>query len=184
MDLGILIDGSGSIEFYGTGNFRRCLNFIKKLFSLFTISPEETRVGVMLYSTTPQLIFNFKQYSDLSSVDAAIDGVEYPNGKTNTGQGLTAVKEQLFGTSSRPEVPHILLVMTDGISEDDISAPSEALRKAGVTIISLGIGHNFNKAQLTEMASESKDEHVFTVDFQRLDKMAKTIKDMACRGKI
>lgn len=55
VDLGFIIDGSGSIEMYGQGNFKKVLNFIKDLTRSFDVSKEGTHVGLMIYSDDPKV---------------------------------------------------------------------------------------------------------------------------------
>ena len=49
VDLGFIIDGSGSIELYGKGNFKKILNFVKELTRGFDVSKEGTHVGIVIY---------------------------------------------------------------------------------------------------------------------------------------
>lgn len=72
LDLGILVDGSGSV---GAGNFIRCKKFIKNLVSSFTISPHYTRVGIVVYSNRPIPKFRFSQYRNKHSLIRAIGSI-------------------------------------------------------------------------------------------------------------
>ena len=96
LDLAFLIDGSGSIEAYGRGNFRRCLNFVKRVVASFGISPSQTRVGIVLFSSRAWLIANFRSYRNKQSVLHAIGRVRYPRGGTRIGRALRFAKYQLF----------------------------------------------------------------------------------------
>ena len=183
VDRGVLLDGSGSIEYYGKRNFKRCLDFVKKLFSFFPVSQEKAHVGFVLFSTSPYRQFDFKKYFDHASVNTAIDSVVYPKGLTYTGKALEMVKTELFDKTARPGVPHVLLVITDGRATDQVNGPTGHLHKAGVTVISFGIGKGFDKQQLIDMASEPKNENVIEADFQQMESVASKIKDIACKGK-
>lgn len=55
VDLGFIIDGSGSIERSGKGNFKKVLSFVKDLTRSFDVSKEGTHAGVMLYSDEPKV---------------------------------------------------------------------------------------------------------------------------------
>ena len=96
LDLAFLIDGSGSIEAYGRGNFRRCLNFVKRVVASFGISPSQTRVGIVLFSSRARLIANFRSYRNKQSVLHAIGRIRYPRGGTRIGRALRFAKYQLF----------------------------------------------------------------------------------------
>ena len=96
LDLVFLIDGSGSIEANGRGNFQRCLNFVKRLVASFAVSPRQTRVGIVLFSTRPWLIANFRSYRTTQSVLHAVSRIRYPRGGTRIGRALRFVKNRLF----------------------------------------------------------------------------------------
>ena len=55
MDLGFIIDGSGSIENAGKGNFKKVLNFVKAIIQAFDVSKEETHVGIIVYNKTAEV---------------------------------------------------------------------------------------------------------------------------------
>ena len=50
MDLLFVIDGSGSIESSGKGNFDKVKNFVEDLITSFGVSKEGTHVGIIAYS--------------------------------------------------------------------------------------------------------------------------------------
>ena len=91
VDLGFLVDGSGSIENRGRGNFMHVLDFIKTLISFFPISASQTRVGMVVFSSRPYPIFRFNRYYTMRSVIKAVDRVRYPYGGTMLGRALRYV---------------------------------------------------------------------------------------------
>ena len=107
LDLAFLIDGSGSIENSGKGNFRRCLHFVKRIIASFAVSRSNTRVGVALFSTRTWLIFGFNRYANRRQVYRAIDGIRYPSGGTRIGKALRFMYRRLFRTSRRRKVTFI-----------------------------------------------------------------------------
>ena len=96
LDLAFLIDGSGSIEAYGRGNFRRCLNFVKRVVASFHISPRHTRVGVVLFASRAWLVFNFRRFRNKHGVLYAISRIGYPRGGTRIGRALKFARYRLF----------------------------------------------------------------------------------------
>lgn len=181
VDLGFLIDGSGSINYFGAGNFRKCLDFVKALTRAFVISPTKTRVGAIVFSYRSKIQFDFSQHHRQSDVEAAVDRIEYPGRSTYTGVGLKMAGEKLF-SNIRKGVPRVLIVITDGFSHDNVAEPSAVLRKAGVIILSVGLGKYYNKAQLNVIASNPQEEHVFSVDFSQMLIIVRAIQDRFCRG--
>ena len=55
VDLGFIIDGSGSIEAAGKGNFKKELTFVKGITQAFDISKEQTHVGIIVYNQEPKV---------------------------------------------------------------------------------------------------------------------------------
>lgn len=101
LDLAFLIDGSGSIETSGRGNFRRCIEFVKTLVSSFRISPGRTRVGVALFSSRAWLILDFYRSTSKAKVLYTISRIRYPHGGTRIGKALYFVLNRLFRRSRR-----------------------------------------------------------------------------------
>ena len=53
----------------------------------------------------------------------------------------------------------------------------------GVTIFSFGIGTQYKKDELDEMATDPNSKHVITGDFNELDQLVAIIEKLACDGK-
>ena len=183
VDLGFLIDGSENINKYGAGNFQKCLEFVKLITKPFVISTTDTRVGAIVFSHQTELQFNFNQYKTKPEVEAAIDRIQYPSSLTYDGKGLTMVAEKLFN-DIRVGVPRVLVIVTGGWSGDDVTKPSEELRNTGVIILSVGLGTHFNKAQLYVMASDPKEDNVFTVAFPQIQNIVMAIQYRISNGKL
>ena len=101
VDLAFVIDGSGSIEHYGKGNFRRCLNFVRAIVSRFNFRGGQTRVGVVLYSSRPRLIFDFRRYRSKGQILNAISRIRYPRGGTRTGYAMRYCYSRVFRYARR-----------------------------------------------------------------------------------
>ena len=101
LDLAFLIDGSGSVETSGRGNFQRCIEFVKTVVSSFSISPSRTRVGVALFSSRAWLILNFYHSTSKAKVLYTISRIRYPHGGTRIGKALYFVLNRLFRRSRR-----------------------------------------------------------------------------------
>lgn len=179
----MLVDGSGSINYDDPHNFDRIKKFMKAITRRLNVAKTGTHIGIILYSSNVQVISTFEQHIDVNSLEAVIDGMKPPGMGTLTGKGLDSVKTSLFSASARPEVPDVLLVITDGASQDDVLQPSASLRNMGVTIFAIGIGKNFNQKQLEDMATNPDSQHVFQAGFKALDSLIDTIINSVCQGK-
>ena len=54
-DIGFIIDGSGSIENTGKGNYKKVLKFVKKVIRAFDVSKENTHIGIVSYDHDPEV---------------------------------------------------------------------------------------------------------------------------------
>ena len=178
VDLVVLIDGSGSIERAGRGNFGRCVDFVKSLLSFFPVSRRGTHVGVALYSSRPVPIFSLTRHYTRAAMIAALNRVRYPRGLTRIGRALRFAKNYFFARSPATR-KKTLVLLTDGISKDPVGGPAASLRTLGVEIFVLGIGRAVRRQQLVAMATDRR--HVFGVSFRSLGSVVKTIKGKVCR---
>ena len=146
----------------------------------FTISRSYARIGIVLYSSRSRMILTFNQNRGVNSILRTIDRIPYPRRGTRTGAAISFAYSRLFSSSRRGR-SKILIVMTDGRSQDNVRGPSNLLRRRGVRIFSLGIGKRYNMRQLLQMAGSRRN--VFTADFRNLGSVVRAIKQKACKGK-
>lgn len=182
VDLAFLVDASGNKDSKGQQNFKTSLEFVKAICSMFVINQLESHIGFVVFSTNSQVVLNFKTYFDQKSVENAIDDIKYTGGVTDIGSGLELVKSKIFDSTSRPNVPRILIVVTSGKSTGDVLRPSKALRDAGVTVFCVGVGNGYDLKELDEIATDPDGSHVFTADVSQMGLVVKTIKGRVCKG--
>ena len=176
LDLAILVDGSSSI---GNHRFRRCVDFVKKLISSFHVQRRFVRVAVALFSTQPHIIFNFKKYNNrISAIRMVSSRVRFLRGGTRTGLALRKVARRVF--NSRRRARRVLVVITNGRSQDKVTAAANYLkRNLGVKIIALGTGPKTNAYYLRQIASSRS--HVFNIrGFRSLHSVVSKVKRKAC----
>ena len=181
IDLAFVIDASGSIEASGRGNFKRCLNFVKRLVASFKISPRYARVGAVVYSSKARRMFGFKRYFKKRELMKAIDRIPYLRRGTRTGYALWYAQRYLF-RGQRRRCKRVLIVMTDGRSSDRVRSRSKALHRSGINTFAIGIGKNYNMRQLIQIASSKRN--VYVARFRNLPNIVRVIKSKACKGKL
>lgn len=96
VDLGFLVDASGSIEMYGRGNYQRMKDFIKEVAASFVISRHGTHVGVVVFASRPEPVFPFNTYYTRRGVMNAVQKIPYINGGTRTGLAIRRATRYLF----------------------------------------------------------------------------------------
>lgn len=179
-----MVDGSSSIEYYGENNFHMMKDFMKNLTRSFSVSSSGTRVGVVVYSTNSTAVFTLNQYASPERVEEAIDNIVYPSGGTYSGKALYQTANKLFDDAVvRDNVPKVLVLLTDGVSTDDVIQPATLLNNKDVIVFVVGIGENINYSQLTQIAY-GQSEHVFKSEFSSLGFVMNNIRGAICRGSL
>uniref|UniRef100_A0A8C2SLT6 VWFA domain-containing protein n=1 Tax=Coturnix japonica TaxID=93934 RepID=A0A8C2SLT6_COTJA len=95
----------------------------------------------------------------------AIENIDQIGGGTRTGNALRSMKS-LFKMAYRENVSQILIVITDGKSEDGVNQAARDLRQQGIVIYAIGI-KNAVQQELEEIA-ETKNRMFFVNDFDSL----------------
>ncbi|TSK16118.1 Collagen alpha-6(VI) chain [Bagarius yarrelli] len=183
-DIYFLIDHSGSIH---PSDFQDMKKFILEFLLLFTIGPKQVRVGVVKFASTTTLEFKLNTYNDRTSLERAVDSIVQIGGGTQTGQALSFMSP-LFKEAEKTrgnKVQEILIVITDGKSQDVVKEPAAQLRAQGVTIYSIGV-KEANEQELLEMAADPKRVY-FVTNFDALKPLKNEIvtdicSDDACKN--
>ncbi|NWU70126.1 COCA1 protein, partial [Pterocles burchelli] len=164
-DIGFLVDESSSI---GQSNFNKVKDFLFRIISYFPkIGPEGTQVAVAQYSEEPRAAFHFNQHRDRNSVLRAVKGLSYAGGNTKTGvygRGITYMLKELFQSSKgmRPDFPHVMVLVTDGRSQDDVLPPARAAHALGIHIIAVGVA-GADPVELNSILMHQNLQNVFYV---------------------
>ncbi|XP_066300013.1 collagen alpha-3(VI) chain-like [Branchiostoma lanceolatum] len=178
LDIVFLLDGSGSV---GASNFDLLKTFTTRIAGNFDVSTNLTRIGVVQYSDQPNNEFVLNTFSTEAEVIAAISAIGYQNGGTATGAAIDHVRQNVFISASgdRADAPNILIVMTDGVSNDDVSVPAMAARDAGITIYSVGIGDGVDINTLQQIAGDP-NKVLQATGFSSLDEIGGRLEELVC----
>uniref|UniRef100_A0A7M4DW94 von Willebrand factor A domain-containing protein 1 n=1 Tax=Crocodylus porosus TaxID=8502 RepID=A0A7M4DW94_CROPO len=174
-DILFLLDSSGSVSYY---EFSKVKEFIRDLLRPFTFGPHDVQTSIIHISTVPTIEFPFDRYPSSEAVQQAIRGTQQLMGDTNTGKALSFAKEKFFTdeAGSRPDVPKVLVWVTDGFSTDDISPPMQLLKDMGVTVFIVSTGRG-NFLELSAAASQPPEKHLHFVDVDDLPIITKELRD-------
>ncbi|KAM9521094.1 von Willebrand factor A domain-containing protein 1 [Guaruba guarouba] len=174
-DLLFLLDSSGSVSYY---EFSRVKEFMWDLVQPFTFGPKDVQASIIHISTTPTMEFPFDRYQSSRSLQQAIRDTQQLMGDTNTGKALSYAKEKLFSgeAGARPDVPKVLVWVTDGFSSDDISEPMQLLKDMGVTVFIVSTGRG-NYLELSAAASQPPEKHLHFVDVDDLTIITEELRD-------
>ncbi|KAM9010969.1 collagen alpha-3(VI) chain isoform 7-T7 [Ara ararauna] len=91
----------------------------------------------------------------------------YVGGGTRTGKGLEYLIEnhltKAAGSRASEGVPQVIIVLTDGRSQDDVALPSSVLKSAHVNLFAIGV-QDAVEGELQEIAAEPFDTHLFNLE--------------------
>ncbi|XP_028395056.1 ZP domain-containing protein-like [Dendronephthya gigantea] len=141
----------------------------------------------MSYANSANIHIRFSTYfSDKSQFDNAVDRIRYTGGGTATSMALNMAYNSMFTTgygARGPGFKKVLVILTDGYSNGQVSGPALKLKNYGVVIFSVGIGHRLSMQELREMASDPVDQHVIILDnFSQLESLAKKMSGQTCNA--
>ncbi len=164
-DIYFLVDSSWSI---GKENFEHVKQFLYSLTqALHQVGGERFKFALVQYNNRPETEFQLNSYPTTQGVLAHIKAMTYRGGGTQTGLGLDFLIHTHLTTASGSRavegVVQVVVVLTDGRSQDDVAKPAQVLRLAGVEVFAVGV-QNAVDSELREMASQPHDTHVFSVD--------------------
>jgi len=164
MDLLVLVDGSGSVNWYGPG-FEQERVFTLNLFDLLQFGDDGAKAGVILFSWEAELVSPMT--TDKASLVAAVEGMQWPHWNTDTAAALSMAQTEL-GNSGRPEVTKektIVFLITDGNpnSMSSANAAAESLKETA-TLFVVVVGGNVNMNAVKKWATWPAEEHLIEVD--------------------
>lgn len=99
---------------------------------------------MLFLGNAANLHFYLNNYTDISSLSAAVQGIPYCGGNTNTTGGLRVMRTQIFNAAmgDRPDVPNLCILITDGNPTREVDIlPAEVQmdKDAGIRILGVGV---------------------------------------------
>uniref|UniRef100_A0A672YMQ8 Collagen type XII alpha 1 chain n=1 Tax=Sphaeramia orbicularis TaxID=375764 RepID=A0A672YMQ8_9TELE len=178
-DLVFLIDGSWSV---GRPNFKYIRNFISATAGAFPIGEDRTRVGVVQYSNDARTEFRLNEHLTRAAVLRAIGMLPYKGGDTMTGDALDFLLRNTFTEASgaRKGFPKVLVIITDGKSQDPVELYARQLRNKGVEIFVLGV-QQADEEEMKLLASTPHRNRIYSVaNFDQIKTVQKELITQVC----
>ncbi|XP_026560601.1 von Willebrand factor A domain-containing protein 2 [Pseudonaja textilis] len=155
VDILFLLDGSYSI---GKASFERSKYLTIKLCDALDISPEKVRVGAIQFSNTPRLEFSLDAYFTKHEIKDQLKKIVFKGGRKETGLALKHILQQGFHGGRNSLVPQILIILTDGRSQDNVSTLAQQIKERGIAVFAIGV--NFPRwEELYALASEPVEHY-------------------------
>jgi len=164
VDLVFVVDGSGSV---GANGFELSKQFVGEVADRFTISPSDTQIGIVQFSSLHHQELSIFQGKDLGNIQNALNAMTHMSGGTLTSAAIEFTSS-LFN-NDRPSAKRVMIVLTDGQSGDFHVLPQAKAVAAslGITMMSVGVGSGIGITELKAIADQ--DDYVFTMnDFNAL----------------
>ena len=172
VDLVFLVESSGKM---GIANWKRTVLFMKYVADAFDISKTGTRIGMVVEGRTFYVVVDFNRMIQKPLLLKAMGLIPLPFGDQKFGKGLSDVKDLVLNPSARDNVPHVLIVLTDGRSLDDVTRPVKSPMDSAVETFAVGLGERISIGQLEKIASFPTTRHVYHGNFKEVIKIASKI---------
>jgi hypothetical protein len=127
----------------------------------------------------------------MADVSTALGKIRYGGIAANQAAALRLARTAVFTSvngarMTDSNVNRLVVVLTNNPSSNSTATLDEAaaLRQAGVGVVTIGIGSNLNRYELTAAASYSPQNYSYTVQYSRNldDTLADKIKRIICSG--
>ncbi|CAL8401955.1 unnamed protein product [Arctogadus glacialis] len=178
-DIVFLIDGSSSI---GKLNFLQVKGLMVGVARPFisNVGQSGVRFGAVQYSDTSRVEFTFTTYLNGTELLQALENLTYKGGNTRTGAGLKFVADNFFNPVTSREVPKIVILITDGKSQDSVQEPAQRLRSQGVIVFAVGV-KSADRSELGLIASEPRRDFTsFVGEFKLLNTLLPLVGPRVC----
>lgn len=162
IDLIFVLDSSGSI---GSSNYITMKEFVTDVISNFEIGSEATHVGVIRFASSASIVIPLGFYNNNDSLINAVNSIPYTGGSTRTYRALSLL-HSAFGTARVDQgIPRVAVITTDGRSSSFslTSQEAKAVKDAGITAYSFGIGGGINMNELIAIAGNNTG-NVFLIE--------------------
>ncbi|KAL6728164.1 hypothetical protein Aduo_009965 [Ancylostoma duodenale] len=134
-DVLFLLDSSNS---FTEQKFMHAIQLILDTVAHFrNIGPNGTQVSLVQYNTEPYLEFSLRKHNCKQWLIEDIADTDYMQGDSMLGKAVEKVARFAFtkNRGDRPDAENVLVVLTDGQSNDRIQEPVEIAKKNNLTVL-------------------------------------------------
>ncbi|RCN36063.1 von Willebrand factor type A domain protein [Ancylostoma caninum] len=158
---GYSYEDSNELAKVSGATFAMQMKMLNKIANMMNIGKNESQIAVLQYAGFTRLEFGFSDHQSLDDLLNSLRRIRHMSGTTKTGKAMLKALElfQKAKHSEEQDVSQVAVVVTDGHSHDNPLPAAEALRAAGVTILTLGIGEHINRDEIVRISG--KDELAF-----------------------
>lgn len=141
-DIVFLVDGS---NYVGSGNLPYVREFITNIVNLLDVRPDRVQIGLLQFAERPKVEFYLNAHSNKQDVLNSIAQLRLTGGSVlNTGAALNYALGTVFQTSSgsrrRQGVQQVLILITGGPAQDEVTKIADKLALEGVLTFTVSSG--------------------------------------------
>ncbi|KAJ8007238.1 hypothetical protein DPEC_G00115460 [Dallia pectoralis] len=159
-DIVFLVDESWSV---GQASFSLVKDFISAIINSFqdsVVGSEGVRFGVTVYGDIPRMRIALTDYSSLDEVLRAVMDLPFEGGASRTGDALQFLVDYVFSTAiARDNTPKIVILITNGRSDDRVDGPAKAVADSGISVYAVGV-RGADESELRRIVTEPHEEHM------------------------
>ena len=176
------MDSSGSVR---ADRFETAKSFVVNLTMNFDIGPTGTHVGVIRFSSSPDVIIPLGSILTLEELVNAINNIYYTGGGTWTHLALDAARS-ILGNSTRASegIPRVVLLITDGRSNKPnlTELAAKRVHSENINVYSFGIGKT-DAHELNIIASDQRYVYyIKNFDQTSFDAVLRPLQQSTCRS--
>lgn len=170
-------------------NFHRQINFVIDIINQFSLGPDQVHVGAVSFSNWAHPEYQLRDSQDKTAIEAALRSMVQMRGDTNTAAALAYVQDVMLTSEygARPDVAHVIIVLTDGKSNDPKQTAIEAKRaksRGNVQVFAVGVGSEVDRQELANIASQPTGQYVMTVrNYFALHTIKHLLAVKTCKGR-
>ncbi|XP_072127552.1 integrin alpha-M-like isoform X2 [Mobula birostris] len=182
LDVAFLIDGSGSID---NSDFAIMKGFILKVMK--KLKGKDAQYALVQFSEKVRTEFSFTEFRQSTDHERLVQRIQQMNSLTYTPSGIKYVAEKIFqeAAGARPEAKRMMIVITDGESNDldvTFTAAIQAAESKKIVRYAIGVGGVFDqlraKEELKTIASLPSTDFVFKVNsYAALKEIEESLKE-------
>ncbi|XGW16936.1 hypothetical protein V3C99_001958, partial [Haemonchus contortus] len=134
-DVLFLLDSSNA---FNQQKFMHAIKLIIETVSQFrNIGPNGTQVSLVQFNTEPYLEFSLRKHNCKQWLIDDIADTDYMQGGSMLGKAVEKVSRFAFtkNRGDRPDAENVLVILTDGQSDDRIQEPVEVAKKHNLTVL-------------------------------------------------
>lgn len=139
-----------------------------------------------MFNVEPMAAVCLNTFQDKRELLDFIKILPYHGGAIKTGAALNYTLQEVFlpqrGSRKELGVQQVAVVITDSKAQDDVDTPASDLRRAGVTVYTVGF-EGADKAQLAQIASYPTNKHTFFIaNLSRLKTVEASLQRILCQN--